>query len=312
MSPDPIGEALRHFGVDGAHLEAVPESYSSTVRRIILPSGECLILKIPYARHKLLRELTALEALQHDLPVPKVVDAWIPEGEGCGAMLLSHLPGRIIEEPVTPVLAHELGELLARLHAHRLPWHGEVFEPANPAEQDWWDVMRKRFQDWLRSCEGVVDAGLIQDIRAAHSVLSDGLPRPDGPCWVHADFRPANVLIESHQQITGLIDFESARGGSADYDFVKMSLEVWDAVPGTEEAFLRGYDNIRQHPDVSRSLAFYQLHNAVGGLAWCIRRTDTHDPFYEENITVVYDILNEKGLHRRRYPSWRARSCVDH
>lgn len=301
MSPDPVGEALRHFGINGAHLEAVPESYSSTVRRVTLPSGERLILKIPYARHKLLRELAALDALQHSLPVPKVIDAWIPEGEGCGAMLLSHLPGRIIEEPVTPMLAHELGVLLARLHTHRLPWYGEAFEPADPEAQEWWKVMCERFADWLRSCDGVVDAGLIQDIYAVHRVLSNDLPHPDGPCWVHADFRPANVLIESHHQITGLIDFESARGGSADYDFVKMSLEVWDAVPGTEEAFLEGYDSIRPHPDVDRSLAFYQLHNAVGGLAWCIRRTDTRDPFYDENMTVVNAVLAGVGLRRRQH-----------
>ncbi len=82
------------------------------------------ILKIPYARHKPLRELTALEALQHDLPIPKVVDAWIPEGEGCGAMLLSHLPGRIIEQPVDhPVLAHELGEFAGEA-AHPSPCRG--------------------------------------------------------------------------------------------------------------------------------------------------------------------------------------------
>jgi len=80
-----------------------------------------------------------------------------------------------------------------------------------------------------------------------------------------------------------------------------MSLEVWDAVPGTEEAFLEGYDSIRPHPDVDRSLAFYQLHNAVGGLAWCIRRTDTRDPFYDENMTVVNAVLAGVGLRRRQH-----------
>ncbi len=79
-----------------------PSRQCSTVRRIILPSGECLILKIPYARHKPLRELTALEALQHDLLVPKVVDAWIPEGEGLWRDAPIAPPGRIIEQPVTP------------------------------------------------------------------------------------------------------------------------------------------------------------------------------------------------------------------
>ena len=289
-----VTRALQHFGLEDVALESVPESYSSTVRRVILPDRGRLILKIPYSRQKLLRELTALRALQHDLPVPHVINAWIPEDDTPGAMLLSHLPGAIIEEQVTLGLARELGVLLASLHTHRLPWYGEAFEPADPAAQDWWEIMRQRFQDWLRWCDGVVAESLLRSIVAAYASLSAGLPEPDGPCWVHADFRPGNVLV-SDSRVTGLIDFESARGGSADYDFVKISLEVWDAVPGAQEAFLSGYDSVRPHPDISRTLTLYQLHNAVGGLAWCVRRTDTRDPFYAENLAVVERVVASRA-----------------
>ena len=287
---DAVDEALRHFGLAAARIEGVPESFSSNVRRITLTSGECLILKIPYARHKLMRELTALRALRDDLPVPEVVDAWVPDGDGPGAMLLSVLPGTIIQDPVAPDLARELGILLATVHRHHLPWYGEAFEPADPTAQDWWEVMHRRFGDWLRWCDGVVAESLLRSIAETYAALSAGLPDPDGPCWVHADFRPANILVnEGH--VTGLIDFESARGGSADFDFVKISHAVWDAVPGTEEAFLSGYDSVRPHPAINRALAFYRLHNAVGGLAWCVRRTNTSDPFFEENMAVVERIL---------------------
>ncbi len=109
-----------------------------------------------------------------------MLDGLEGEGQASGCSYRTFL-GRIIEQPVTPVLAHELGELLARLHTHRLPWYGE----AGTSQSDragLVDVMCKRSQDRLRSCEGVVDAGLSQDIRAAHSLLSDGLPHADGLC----------------------------------------------------------------------------------------------------------------------------------
>ncbi len=48
----------------------------------------------------------------------------------------------------------------------------------------------------------------------------------------------------------------------------------------------------------------------AAGVVLC--RTDTHDPFYEENMTVVIDILNGEGLRRRLYPLWPARNRVDH
>ncbi len=44
-------------------------------------------------------------------------------------------------------------------------------------------MMRKRFQTGCARARQAVDAGLFQDIRAAHSLLSDGLPHADGPCW---------------------------------------------------------------------------------------------------------------------------------
>lgn len=95
--------------------------------------------------------------------------------------------------------------------------------------------------------------------------------------------------------LTGLIDFESARGGSADLDFTKVSHYVWAANPQTKPAFLAGYATIRPVPEIERTLPLYQLHNALGGVAWCVRRTNTDDPFFHENITVIRHMTEGKG-----------------
>jgi Ser/Thr protein kinase RdoA (MazF antagonist) len=121
--------------------------------------------------------------------------------------------------------------------------------------------------------------------------LHRSLPDPDGPCYVHYDFRPGNVLIQ-RGRISGLIDFESTRGGSADYDFIKIKNEVWDASPETRVPFLAGYQSIRDLPDIEHTLPLYALHNAYGGIAWCVKRSKLDDPFFDENLTRLRDILH--------------------
>ena len=148
---DPVAEAVAHFGLDVAQLRAPAESYSSTVRLITLASGERFVLKIPYSRVKLLREMMALRALQADLPVPEVIDVWVPEGDGPGALLLSHLPGAPIEGPIDFDLAREMGEVLATLHAHRLCAFGEIHVPSSGDALGWWEMMHERFGLWVRT-----------------------------------------------------------------------------------------------------------------------------------------------------------------
>jgi len=292
--PDPVARAIAHFRLSVRCMVTPMESYSSTVRLLTLASGERVVLKIPYTPLKFVREVTALQDLT-DLPVPRLIDAWAPEGDSSGALLISHLPGDPMQVPAPLGLVRDMGRLLAGLHLHRLPNFGEVTRSPGDAELGWWETMSRRFDLWVETCQGVVVDGLLLRIRRAHDDLSADLPSADGPCWVHADFRPGNVLV-TEGRIIGLIDFESARGGSADLDFVKVSHALFDEQSESRTAFLAGYDTVRPHPDIDRTLPYYRLHNAVGGLAWCIRRTDIHDPFYRENYDVVQQILEHQGV----------------
>lgn len=295
---DPASEAIAHFGLRVTSITPVPESYSSTVRLLTLASGERLVLKIPYVRQKLLRELNALQAFANDLPVPRVLDAWIAD-DGPGAMLLAHLPGTIIEGLVQPQLAYQMGELLARLHRHTLDHYGETYLPPDDDSLGWWEFMRDRWELWTRDASTVLPSDLVAAADALHDRLYANLPEPDGPRWLHCDYRPGNILVEDGV-ITGLIDFESARGGSADLDFVKISHRVWDAVPGTRAAFLNGYASVRPVPEIDHSLTYYQLHNAMGGVAWCVRRSDTEDPFLRENLEVLQHLMADADASPNR------------
>jgi len=285
MPTDPVAEAIAQFGLDVVDVRPVPDSYSSTVRFIELSSGQRVVLKIPYVRRKLLREMRAIHELS-DLPVPRLIDAWVPDDVSPGALLLSRLPGTVIHGALTSDLAWQMGRLLARVHTHTFPHYGDVEDAAGQEAPGWWAMKRARLDLWKPYCAQVLAPSLYSEAITLYDTLGADLPAPDGPVWTHNDYRPGNILVE-YGDVTGLIDFESSRGGSADYDFTKISLEVWPSGRGTRDAFLSGYATVRPVPEIDRTLPLYQLHNALGGIAWCVRRTDTNDPFYRENLSVI-------------------------
>jgi len=286
-----VQEAIAHFDLKLNSVESVEESYSSVVRILTLESGECLVLKIPFVQRKLFRELYALEHLQGNLPVPQVKDYWIRDDGSPGALLLSLLPGNIITGAVSMELAFGLGVLLGRLHNHSLEWYGDVYRTEERSPAGWWATVRRTFESWQPLCVEVMPRDLFRKAQDCYAELYASLPEPDGPCWVHFDYRPGNILVQG-ARITGLIDFESARGGSGGLDFVKIQNEVWDVWPGTKEAFLQGYESVRPLPELERSLAFYTLHNAFGGIAWCVKRSRVDDPFFWENMEQLKQLLS--------------------
>ena len=290
MNTNLIQQAIDHFHLLVDTVEPVQESYSSSVRILTLEGGERLVLKIPFVERKLLRELRALQDLEGDLPLPRVMDCWQPGDGRPGALLLSLLPGRVISGTITPGLAHDLGALLARLHCHSLDRYGDQFEAADEPSPGWWAMLDGIFDAWKPHCESVMPPDLFRKTLDHSAQLFARLPEPDGPSWVHFDYRPGNVLVEG-TEITGLIDFESARGGSGDLDFTKIKGRVWDPFPGTKEPFLQGYASLRALPDVERTLPFYELRNALGGIAWCVRRSGPDDPFFAENMRALHRLL---------------------
>ena len=294
-----IAAAMDHFGLRPTDVARGSGSYSSTVRVLTLKGGQRCVLKLPHLRHKLYREIAALEALADSVPVPRLLDVWEPEDDAPGALLLSFVPGTtLLEEHPSPVQTSQMGALLARIHEHRLGRFGEV-HPKNQylatsrsTTVDWWILMVHRLKQWQADCEAVLPADLFSACIDLYRTFAENLPAPDGPCWTHHDYRPGNILTDG-VTITGVIDFESARAGSADIDFTKVSHRLWPHYPGLREAFLAGYASVRPLPPIDQTLPFYQLHNAFGGIAWCVRRTNQDDPFFAENLATLRGLVAE-------------------
>jgi aminoglycoside phosphotransferase (APT) family kinase protein len=280
-----VEKAIARFGLTVTAIRPVVESYSSTVRILTLARGEQVVLKIPFSASKVQREVYMLKRVREVVPVPVVLDHYL-EANG-GALLLSLLPGQSITTAVTTDLAWQMGELLARLHSQPMAVFGDEFEAQPDPAPSWWEMADERFQHWVTTCATLLEPDLIRRVEQLYQQLWRQLPAPDGPCAVHYDYRPANVLAQDGV-ITGLIDFESARGGSAERDFSKIQSEVWDTNPATQEPFLAGYRRVRPLPDLEHTLTYHALHNAFGGVDWCLRRgAQRDDPFMQYNINAL-------------------------
>ncbi len=198
-------------------------------------------------------------------------------------MLLSYIDGKPIVGEISDQLAYNCGKLLAELHS----FPRELF---NDSHVDWWVFISEWFYEWAEVSKKVLEKNLYEKCLNYFEKMMLNLPQPDGPCLTHFDYRPGNILVKE-SKIVGLIDFESARGGSADIDFVKIRLYMWNKFPSTKKYFLDGYSSVRKLPPIDATLDLYEFYNAFGGRGWCCRRNKLEDPFFYENKEILERIL---------------------
>jgi aminoglycoside phosphotransferase (APT) family kinase protein len=291
-----IKKAIQSMKLKVLKIDGVPESFSSEVCKLILENGEKVILKIPYNKNKLLKEYKMLQLLSGKLPVARVLDLWEGDDTIPGALLLSYIEGKPAIDGIDKRLAFEMGEFLAKLHEIKVDKSqlGDLDELMYTEKEDWWNTIRCWFENCIDDCKEALEPYMLTKAIKLFDDCYKKLPEPDYPSIVHMDYRPGNILVKDYK-IMGVVDFESARIGSADIDFIKMKLYVWDRYKNTKDAFLQGYRGIRSLPDIQKTLRFYLLFNAFAGISWCVKRKKTNDSFCNENIAQLKEIINNKS-----------------
>lgn len=217
--------------------------------------GDDLVLKLypPLYLAESTTERTVLEALHGTLPTPAVKDAG--ERDGWGWLLMERLPGRTLAEAWPELstedrgrIVHELGELLATLHAVDDP-RLAVLEPADWAE--FVAAQRAKVVEHHRKTD--LDDTWIAQIPAFLDAVDLGTP-PVVP--LHTEFMREHVMV-ADGRVTGVFDFEPAMRGAAEYDFVAVGLFVSRGDGDLLRRFLDGYG---QPIDPRRCLAYALLH----------------------------------------------------
>ncbi|MEC2054149.1 phosphotransferase [Peribacillus psychrosaccharolyticus] len=287
---DMLQQVIDKFKLNVLMIEDVPQSFSSSVYKIQLNDYRIVYIKIPYSKAKLELEFTVLKRFHYELPVPEILDYWEGNENVTGALLLSAIKGVPIREQVGTNLAYDIGVHHAILHSI-VPNEQDYKSVVSNVYGQWSEFIRSHFYSFAEDVKEVIDPRLYEQSLKHFDRQLNLLPSPDGPSFIHMDFRPGNILVHENQ-VAGIIDFESVRIGATEMDFTKINRDIFMRYPGTRDSYQKGYESIRPLIDLQEVLPFYRFIDAFNSIGWCKRRgIEKHQTFLQENLAYLNRFL---------------------
>lgn len=252
------------------------------VYKIILENSEPLILKICTRPNDYLREVYFLKLFAGQIPVPQLVQVVPPTNHVYGAILMEYLPGSLLNSTeITKELAYELGSQLARIHLNRLPGYGDpIQDELNQESRIYFSL---KFEEGMDECKNHLPRNLMEQCYRYYETHLDLLTSVDGPCVVHRDFRPGNLMVHDGK-LQGIIDWAGARASFAEEDF--CSLEHGEWLNYHHKTFLAGYATIRPIPNYKKLIPFLRLNKAIATIGFTVKQNtwdNTHARVYQLN-----------------------------
>lgn len=240
------------------------------VYKITKVNGQQLILKVSERPGDYLREVFFLNHFAEILPVPKIIQVVEPKEGIHGAILMECLPGTLLKtEQVTETLAYEIGQCLGLIHLNCLTGYGDPIQ--GHLNSDPRDYFTLKFEEGLDECRHHLPIDLIEQCQSYYDANVDLLVEVDGPCIVHRDFRPGNLIIHEGK-LQGIIDWAGARASFAEEDFCSMEHGEWLSNPHNKKPFLDGYASIRPVPDYKPLIPFLRLNKAIATIGFTVKR----------------------------------------
>ncbi|WP_088070622.1 aminoglycoside phosphotransferase family protein [Gottfriedia luciferensis] len=279
-----LNRVIQQFGLQVRSINEVEDSFSSSVYKCTLSNSENVFLKIPFSKLKFQRELEAYEILKGSVAIPEILDYWTGDEECVGAFLLSELKGKPLTSKSTPTVAYQVGVLHAEMHSIQPPAN-KVLTSIQNEFSNWSNFIENQFYSFAEDVKDILDEQLYNKSIEKFEKMKKRLPSPDGPSFVHMDFRPANIIIYN-EKVSGIIDFESVRFGSTEIDFTKLYRDFLSVDISLYNAYQAGYNSIRPIIDLENVLPFYRFTDAFNSIGWCKRRGMKENAlFLEENLT---------------------------
>ncbi|WP_172251432.1 aminoglycoside phosphotransferase family protein [Saccharibacillus deserti] len=278
-----LNRVIQQLGLQVVSINEVEDSHSSTVYKCTLSNSANVFLKIPFSKLKYQRELESYEILKGNVSIPVMLDYWSGDEECPGAFLLSELKGKPLTSKATPTVAYQVGVLHAEMHSTRPP-DNQVLTGIQNEFPNWSNFIERQFYSVAEDVKDILDERLYIKAIEKYEKMKKQLPPPDGPSFVHMDFRPANIIVDN-EEVSGIIDFESVKFGSTEIDFTKVYRDFLSVDVSLYNAFQEGYNSIRPLIDLENVLPFYSFTDAFISIGWCNRRgIEKNAIFLEENL----------------------------
>ena len=265
------------------------------VYKVTQSQGEQFILKISPRPDDALREMHFLHYFQDILPVPKIIHYVPPTEELHAAILMEYLPGTLLKtEDLKKELAYQIGSCLAKIHVQSMAGYGDPIYPhLNPDPKDYFSF---KFEEALQECHGHLPMELIEKCRDYYAANVALLNSVDGPCIVHRDFRPGNIIVHDGK-LKGIIDWAGARASFAEHDLFKLEHDAWFKNSSHLNMVLEGYASIRPIPNYQRLIPFLSLNKAlaiIGYTVKCETWMSKNALVYQNNRHYLENFFKEK------------------
>lgn len=265
----------------------------ATIFKISQPETPDLILKICSRKGDFLRESYFLSRFASKIPVPKIIQLIEAEKELDAAVLMECVQGDLLKSEITTkTLAREIGLLLARIHLEHAEGYGDLTDPLHLSD-DPRTPFTIKFEEGFEECKGHLPESLLETCKRRFDRDIDLLLFTDGPCVIHRDFRPGN-LITSGGEVRGIIDWSSGRGGFAEEDFCPLEIGEWPT--GCKTSFLEGYASIRQVPDYKLMMPLLRLSRAIAAVGFTVKRgtwESKNSKLYQFNLHYLKSLSAE-------------------
>lgn len=252
-------------------------------------SGHELILKISDRPNDCLREVYFLNFFAGRLPVPRIIKVVQPEVRVHGAILMERLPGTLLNtNDFHGQLAYEIGAFLARIHLNRVSGYGDLIQQSalSPDPRIYFTL---KFDEGLDECSKHLPKVLLEQSRNYFDTHLHLLTSVDGPCIVHRDFRPGNLIVD-HGKLLGIIDWAGARASFAEEDFCSLEHGEWSTNSNGKESFLAGYASIRPVPHYKDLMPLLRINKAIATIGFTVKRgtwKSSSARLYSENLQFL-------------------------
>lgn len=262
----------KHLRLQNAQFSLIEheDAIVAIVYKVTMPNGDEFILKICEHNNHFHREVYFLNALQDKISVPKIIRCLEPKPGIPGAILMEYLSGQVLKkETLTSELAKQAGSELARLHLNKAKGYGDLIKEETLSSDPKAHLIQK-FEEGISECQPHLPSPLIEKCRHFFHTHLHLLELADGPCMIHRDFRPGN-LIGYEYKLQGIIDWASARAGFTQEDFCSFEMGEWSRHTHIQAAFLAGYETIRPIPNFQEMMPLLKLNRSIAILGYLHR-----------------------------------------
>lgn len=269
------------------------DSIVAVVYKVLMTDGANLILKICDQEQHFHKELYFLKYFANKLPVATVINVVEPSNTVHGAILMECMAGNILQaQNLTTALSFEIGSLLAKIHINKTESFGDL-TVLNSMVQDPHIYFASKFEESFAECVDHLPADLLQKCREYYDQNIDRLLTVDGPCIIHRDFRPGNIMVHNGK-VSGIIDWASGRAGFAEDDLCPLEMGEWGNDPDIKHAFLNGYSSIRKLPDYSAVMPLLLLNRAIATIGFTVKIGTYNNrdiELYNRNLHIMTELL---------------------